>query len=313
MKDQLAMKDTFRFAAAGSLQRPGPIGRLVRLAMGVFLAWIVWQLAFRYGVSGLTQPAAWFWIVFALGLAPYVVNIGFGVTWGAWPRIAGGLLLAAGAAVGYFQDDTVIGQPLWAATLVFMTYIYVHLGISFLLSALLATPGCEMRAIPHLIGIVRGKSSDEHYCPGFIDNVDRWERERKLPAEQRGNPNVRKNDLLRDGKRMLLLYGIPFAAIQVTGFVGGPGVAAIVWTAGFAVMGLAGIANTIQSHRVHGFFTGPWFLLTAVAVALRYLGVIDISGPVLLNTGLFVGVLLYFVSEGIWGKYFGEDQSVASA
>ena len=61
---------------------------------------------------------------------------------------------------------------------------------------------------------MRGESSDEHYCPGFIDNVDRWERERKLPAGQRGNPNIRENDLIRNGKRMLIFYGLPFAALR---------------------------------------------------------------------------------------------------
>ena len=93
--------------------------------------------------------------------------------------------------------------------------------------------------------------------------------------------------------------------IQVTGFVGGRTVAAIVWTAGFAVMGLVGIANAVRTRRVNGFFTGPWFLLTAAAVAARYFGLLEISGPVVLNVGLFGGLLLYWISENIWGKYFG--------
>ena len=131
-------------------------------------------------------------------------------------------MLVAGAAIGYLNDGTILGQPLWWASLVLMTYVFAHLGVSFLLSALLATPGCEMRAIPHLIAIVRGKSADEHYCPGFIDTVDRWERKRKLPADQRGNPNIRENDLIRNGKRLLLFYGLPFVAIFVTAnFVSG--------------------------------------------------------------------------------------------
>lgn len=309
MKDQLAMKDTFHFDAPGSLGRPGPIGRLVRLSLGVLLALLVWSLVSHGDVATAGRIDTWFWVVFALLLVPYVVNIGLGQRWGAWPRVAAALLLIVAAVVGYLKDGIVISQSLWIAMLVLMIYVYVHLGASFLLSALLATPGCEMRAIPHLFGILRRESAQEHYCPGFIDNVDRWERERNLPAQQRGNPAVHDNDLLRNGTRMLVFYGLPFAAIQFTGFVGGRTVAAIVWTAGFALMGLAGIANAAISHRVHGFFTGPWFLLTALAVALRYFGILDISGPVLLNTGLGVGLLLYFISENIWGKYFGADQA----
>ena len=48
-------------------------------------------------------------------------------------------------------------------------------GISFVLSAALATPGCEMRAIPHLWTIVTGRATKEHYCPGFLDGLDKWE------------------------------------------------------------------------------------------------------------------------------------------
>ena len=44
MKDQLAMKGTFRFDAPGTLERPGPIGRLVRLAMGIFMGWAAWHV-----------------------------------------------------------------------------------------------------------------------------------------------------------------------------------------------------------------------------------------------------------------------------
>jgi len=281
--------------------------------MGVLLAWLVWRLVFHYNVFDVIEPGTWIGVIFALLLAPYVVNIGFGVTWGAWPRIAGIVVLAAGALIGYLNEGTIFGLPLWWSTLVFTAYVYAHLSVSFLLSAVLATPGCEMRAIPHLLSIARGTSADEHYCPGFIDNVDRWERDLKQPEEQRGNPALRDDDLIRNGTRLLLFYGLPVAAIQLTGFVGGRTVAAVVWTAGFAVMGLVGVANAVRTRRVSGFFTGPWFLLTAAAVAAHYFGLLDVSGPVVLNVGLFGGVLLYWISENIWGKYFGEDQRATSA
>lgn len=46
------------------------------------------------------------------------------------------------------------------------------------LAGILATPGCEMRAIPHLWGLLTGNRIREHYCPGFFDNLDRWDRGR---------------------------------------------------------------------------------------------------------------------------------------
>jgi hypothetical protein len=36
-----------------------------------------------------------------------------------------------------------------------------------------------MRAIPHLAGIISGRPSKEHFCPGFIDLIDRWEAKMK--------------------------------------------------------------------------------------------------------------------------------------
>ena len=35
-----------------------------------------------------------------------------------------------------------------------------------------------MRAIPHLYTMLTGNQIKEHYCPGFIDNIDRWEMKR---------------------------------------------------------------------------------------------------------------------------------------
>jgi len=40
----------------------------------------------------------------------------------------------------------------------------------------LATPGCEMRAIPHLLSLVTGQEAKEHYCPvGPLHRIDKWE------------------------------------------------------------------------------------------------------------------------------------------
>ena len=58
-------------------------------------------------------------------------------------------------------------------------YWFVHLGFSFFLAAVLATPGCEMRSIPHLWTLITRRATKEHYCPGFLDRLDRWERERR--------------------------------------------------------------------------------------------------------------------------------------
>jgi len=185
MADRLAMKDTFRFDEPGTLQRPGPIGRLVRLILGLLCLWLVWQLAFRSGTPDLTNPSFWIFVAFGMLLVPYVINIGFGVTWGAWPRIVSTILLVGAAAIGYLTTNGQIAFSLWATAAIWMAYVYGHLGISFVMSSLLATPGCEMRAIPHLLGKVLKRDTREHYCPGFIDNVDEWELNRRASGNQK--------------------------------------------------------------------------------------------------------------------------------
>ena len=53
-------------------------------------------------------------------------------------------------------------------------------------------------------------------------------------------------------------------------------------------------------------FIAP-FLLASVLTVLRYLEVISLSWPTILNAGMLGALVLFFVSENIWGKYFGEQ------
>ncbi len=176
MSSRLSLEETFHFDKPGTLDKPGPIGRVVRLSIATLCLWAVWQLAVFSGVGALRSPSWWLAAGFALWLAPYVVNIGFGVKWGAWPRVISLALAAAGAIAAYLIAGNVLATPFYLTLNIWMLYIFTHLGLSFALSAVLATPGCEMRSIPHLLGMITGKKAIEHYCPGFIDNVDRWER-----------------------------------------------------------------------------------------------------------------------------------------
>jgi hypothetical protein len=77
--------------------------------------------------------------------------IGFAATGATWSPVAGALFYG------------------W------IVYTFGHLGISLLLASAIATPGCEMRAISHLWTILTVRATKEHYCPGVLDPVDRWE------------------------------------------------------------------------------------------------------------------------------------------
>lgn len=170
--------DTFHFSDQGTLDGPGPIGRLVRLAVGAACLWLVYELLFHANWRALRDPVLLWWALFAFALLPYVINIGFGVVWGKWPRYAAIALIGGAVGVGWIATGTVENVWTWNLIEWFMLYVYGHLGLSFVLAAILGTPGCEMRAIPQLIGRVFGKTVREHHCPGFIGRIDRWERQR---------------------------------------------------------------------------------------------------------------------------------------
>ncbi len=147
--------------------------------MALLIGKLVYDWVMYIDVGDIANPFVLIWVAVSVALAPYVVNIGFGVNLGAKPRYLLILIWSVGAIAGYLVEGVVVGRFLWATVEATQIYIYGHLGVSFLLSAILATPGCEMRAIPHLFGKISGSGSKEHYCPGFIDKVDRWERRRR--------------------------------------------------------------------------------------------------------------------------------------
>ena len=175
------------FVDSGTLVIPGRIGRIVRLGLGVALLKLFYDLL-RFevlmdrGDTGLTSSQApdqvWFWaLVFWLfWILPFVVNIGFGVNWRRWPQWV--VLASAAIAVGasLLSEGTIWSESLGWVLLIWLLYESLHLGLSFILSAFLATPGCEMRALPHLWALSTGRQASEHFCPsGLLDSLDRWE------------------------------------------------------------------------------------------------------------------------------------------
>ncbi len=178
-------RDRTRFDAPGTLTPPGPIGRAVRLGWGVFLLW---------GAVTLPPPARelvelkalppWSFLAVAAFTAvkafPYAVTIGFGLR--ARYRPLWGALAAAnllGVAASWGLTGVLWSPALGAFVLAWMTYTLVHLGVSFLAAAWLATPGCEMRALPQWLARWRGARAEEHFCPGHLDGLDRWEARRR--------------------------------------------------------------------------------------------------------------------------------------
>lgn len=190
------MSTETQFEKAGSLSSPGPIGRLVRLGLGLWITYAFFQFldigfldaqkADRFfSWQTPTHPSFWLAVLFFFWVFPYVVNIGFSRNWRRKPQW---ILLAAVTIVaigGYFQGGSLWSPVMAWLILIWLLYVTAHLGFSFLLAAILGTPGCEMRAFHHLWTILTGKKTKEHYCPGQLDKIDKWEtnRTKKIKEE----------------------------------------------------------------------------------------------------------------------------------
>jgi hypothetical protein len=169
-----------RLDEPGTLPRPGPLGRIARLAIGALCTWYVIELInvadSLIDTNGDIRSVIWNGIVPGLFLVSYVINIGFSRAWRKWPAFVSAGMLMVAAGFGYLTtgsaDTVMLARVVWLWEL----YMFAHLGLAFVLSALLATPGCEMRALHDLYSRISGKPTKEHYCPvGPLNSLDRWE------------------------------------------------------------------------------------------------------------------------------------------
>lgn len=168
--------------APGTLARPGPMGRLVRLGLGAWCLYYVVALLVNIdnflvlAADGHIRPLLWNGILPGLFLISYVINIGYSRAWKKWPALASAGLLLVAAGLGQALQGTWESPILAGVLLVWLLYLFTHLGAAFVLSGLLATPGCEMRAFHDLYARLTGGAAMEHYCPvGPLDPIDRWE------------------------------------------------------------------------------------------------------------------------------------------
>ena len=172
-----------KFDEAGTLPRPGPIGRLVRLAYGVLCLWYVYYLIQIWPNlivgNGHVRSGIWYGIFPGLFMVSYVVNIGYSRAWNKWPALVSAAILMGIATFGYLEEGTVETNALARAIWVWELYLFLHLGIAYVLAGIIRTPGCEMRAFHDLYSRVTGIPTKEHYCPvGPLHPIDQWETRR---------------------------------------------------------------------------------------------------------------------------------------
>lgn len=164
----------------GTLSKPGPIGRLVRLGFGYICLHYIYQLwsvrSALISEDGSIRSLLWNGIVIGLVLISYVINIGFSRSWKKWPAIVSTLILLAGVGTNYLMFGTAQGQISALVIYIWLLYVFTHLGLAFMVAAVIGTPGCEMRAFHYLYTLLTGKETKEHHCPiGPLSAIDKWE------------------------------------------------------------------------------------------------------------------------------------------
>ncbi len=164
----------------GSLPRPGPIGRAVRLGFGSMCLWYVVSLiqvtGNLLGSDGHIRPVVWNGVIIGLILVSYVINIGFSKAWKKWPAFVSAGIFLLIAWIGYLMqgsfETNLLAYVLWGWEL----YIFSHLGLAFVISGVIGSAGCEMRAFHDLYSRLTGIPTKEHYCPiGPLHSIDQWE------------------------------------------------------------------------------------------------------------------------------------------
>lgn len=179
-KASLMSTTELKLDTPGTLARPGPVGRLVRLAFGAWcLYYVLGLLNFQDQLltnTGTIRPYLWNGILPGLFLISYVVNIGYSRAWKKWPAVASAGLLIGAAGISQITEGAYESTLFAGILFAWLVYLFTHLGSAFVLSALLSTPGCELRAFHDLFGRLTGRAAMEHYCPvGPLNPIDRWE------------------------------------------------------------------------------------------------------------------------------------------
>src|SRR5205823_9143110 len=98
-------------------------------------------------------------------------------------------------------------------------------------------------------------------------------------------------DLARDRRASLLLWQLPLIALIASFFLKDK-LKAVIWTGALSQMGVACLANATRCGRLHCFFTGPFFLLGALASLLRGMGSIRVAWSRIAIAMLLGGLIL---------------------
>lgn len=180
------VRRTFDFVAAGTIPRIGPIGRLARIISGALTLGITFLLAddARRAIEGWDGVSAgaypmWIGIAILFYFLPYAISTAVGRDWGYRPLIVvlSGAVVAA--LVGWAVAGSAWGPVPFAYLVIVAAALALEIGVAFIIQAVLATPGCEVRAYADLWSRITGRPVNERAClnPAYR-RLDAWEARR---------------------------------------------------------------------------------------------------------------------------------------
>ena len=138
-----------KFEKPGTFPQAGPIGRTVHIVNGiVILYFFILVLQHYAGFIGLREgwdvpKGVWWWIGagYCFLLLPVMVNRGFTLEWGKRPQLVFVLLALAAAGFDFWYYGSLWGPPLSLLVVLLMAYVFAHLGFSYIVAAVAASPG----------------------------------------------------------------------------------------------------------------------------------------------------------------------------
>ena len=138
-----------KFEKPGTFAPPGLLGRTIRLAAGITILYMVFPPFLRYWQGftrvreGWEMPGGTWYIgiLFAVYLLPHMIDPGFTLRQGRRSQIVFGLLALAAVVFDLIYYGSLWAPPLGWLVLLTTVLVFGHLGISFIVAGLFATPG----------------------------------------------------------------------------------------------------------------------------------------------------------------------------
>lgn len=126
----------------------------------------------------------------------------------------------------------------------------------------------------------------------------------RLAVADQGSRST-NSDWADNWRSFALLWGLPALAMIMAGHLA-PFGRTIIWTTSLAWMGIACLVNARRCQRTHCRFTGPFFLLMALAVLAYASGLLPlgVNGWHILGIATLAGTIsIWWASERVWGKH----------